>query len=123
MGVLLILALILAVVVGFWILSSILGFVLGLALTIALGGLIGWAAGSVLGYKRGPIFSIGAGLLGAVLGTVLANILNAPKGPTPFDLPLLWTIIGSVAVVAVAKVVAPKDDLKRLGGGSSGLLR
>jgi uncharacterized membrane protein YeaQ/YmgE (transglycosylase-associated protein family) len=119
MGVLLILALILAVVIGFWVVKS----VLGLVLMIALAGLIGWAAQSLLGYRRGSLFSIGAGLLGAVLGTVLANILNAPKFPELFNLPLLWTAVGAAAVVAVAKVVAPRDELKRLGGGSRGLLR
>lgn len=116
---LVILGLILAVLVGFWILQSILG----LALMIALAGVIGWGAQSVLGYRRGALFSIGAGLLGAVLGTVLANILNAPKFPELFNLPLLWTIVGSAVVVAVAKVVAPHDEVKQLGSGSRGLLR
>lgn len=119
MGVLLILALILAVIVGFWVIKS----VLGLVLMLALAGLIGWAAQSLLGYRRGSLFSIGAGLVGAVLGTVLANILHAPKFPELFNLPLLWTAVGSIAVVAVAKVVAPRDEVKRLGSGSSGLLR
>jgi uncharacterized membrane protein YeaQ/YmgE (transglycosylase-associated protein family) len=116
---LIILGLVLAVVVGFWILQS----VLGLVLMIALAGLIGWGAQAVLGYRRGALFSIGAGLLGAVLGTVLANILNAPKFPELFNLPLLWTIIGSALVVGVAKVVAPSPEVKQLGSGNRGLLR
>lgn len=115
---LLILGLILAVLIGLFLVKTLIGF----ALMLVLAGLIGAAAQSVLGSRRGVIFSVGAGLVGAVVGTVLANVLGLPKFPELFNLPLLWTAIGSAAVVGVAKVVAPERGGKRLGT-TRGLLR
>jgi len=112
-------ALLLAVVIGFW----VIGKVVGLALMLFLAGLIGAAAGSLLNYRGSFLFSVAAGLIGAVVGTVIANVLDLWKGPELFNLPLLWTVVGSALVVGVAKVVAPNEDRRRLGSGTGGLLR
>jgi uncharacterized membrane protein YeaQ/YmgE (transglycosylase-associated protein family) len=125
---LVILGAILAIALTIWLLSSVIGFVIGIGLMLVLGGVIGAAMGSLLNYKRGILFSVGAGLVGAVVGTVIANILNMPGflGFELFNLPVLWTALGSALgsalVVGVAKVVAPNEDRKRLGSGTSGLL-
>ena len=113
------LALVLAIVIGFW----LIGQLVGIALMLLLAGLIGAAAQALIGYKGGFLFSIVAGLVGAVVGTVLANALDAPKFPTLFNLPLLWTTVGAIGVVAVAKAVAPRNDHVRLGRGDRRLLR
>ena len=112
-------AVLIAVVVGIW----LVGKLVGIALMLLLAGLIGAGAQSVLGYRGGFLFSIGAGLVGAVLGTILANVLNAPKFPELFNLPLLWSMVGAIGVVAAAKVVAPREDRRRLGRSDRGLLR
>ena len=121
---LVILGAILAIALTVWLLSSVIGFVIGIGLMLVLGGVIGAAMGALLNYKRGILFSVGAGLVGAVVGTVIANILNMPGflGFELFNLPVLWTALGSAIVVGVAKVVAPNEDRKRLGSGTSGLL-
>jgi uncharacterized membrane protein YeaQ/YmgE (transglycosylase-associated protein family) len=115
-----ILGAILAVVIAFWLISSVIGFIL----MLVLAGIIGAAMGSLLNYKGGLLFSVGAGLVGAVVGTIIANILNMPGflGFELFNLPVLWTAVGSALVVGVAKVVAPNEN-RRLGSGTSGLLR
>ena len=116
---LILIALLLAVIAGFW----LVGQLVGLVLTLFIAGLIGAAAGSWLKYKGGMLFSIGAGLVGAVVGTVLANVLNMPKLLTIADLPILWTVVGSLAVVGAAKVIAPRSDSRQLGKSNQGLLR
>jgi hypothetical protein len=118
---LVILGAILAVVIAAWLISSVIGFIL----MLVLAGIIGAATGSLLNYKSGLLFSVGAGLVGAVVGTIIANILNLPGflGFELFNLPVLWTALGSALVVGVAKVVAPNEDRRRLGSGAGGLLR
>jgi uncharacterized membrane protein YeaQ/YmgE (transglycosylase-associated protein family) len=113
------LALILAIVVGAW----VVGKLVGLVLMIVLAGVIGAAMGSLLKYKGGLLYSVGAGLVGAVVGTVIANILGAPKLLTIANLPILWTVVGAALVVVATKVVMPGDGSRRLGGGIRGLLR
>ncbi|MGD9894656.1 MAG: hypothetical protein AB7R89_31625 [Dehalococcoidia bacterium] len=122
---LVILGAILAIALTVWLLSSVIGFVIGIGLMLVLGGVIGAAMGSLLNYKRGILFSVGAGLIGAVVGTIIANILNMPGflGFELFNLPVLWTALGSALVVGIAKVVAPNENRQRLGSGTSGLLR
>jgi uncharacterized membrane protein YeaQ/YmgE (transglycosylase-associated protein family) len=115
---LIILGAILALVVAFWLIGQVIGFIL----MLALAGIIGAAIGSLLNYRGGILFSIGAGLAGAVIGTVIANLLGMPKFLTLWNLPILWTVVGAAAVVAAAKVVMP-GDRRRLGGGSRELLR
>lgn len=117
---LIILGVILAVVIAAWVISSVIGFIL----MLVLAGIIGAAMGSLLNYRSGILFSVGAGLVGAVVGTIIANILNLPGflGFSLFNLPVLWTALGSALVVTIAKVVAPNED-RRLGSGTRGLLR
>lgn len=118
---LVLLALLLAVVIGMW----VVGKLIGLILLLALAGIIGAAMGALLNYKGSFLYSIGAGLVGAVIGTVLANILNLPGflGFELFNLPVLWTAGGAAIVVAITKVMSPGDDTRRIGGGNRGLLR
>lgn len=117
---LIILGAILAVVVAMWVISS----VIGLILFLVLAGIIGALMSSWLNYRGGVLFSVGAGLAGAAVGTIIANILNLPGflGFELFNVPLLWTALGSALVVGAAKVVAPKEN-RRLGSGAGGLLR
>ncbi len=116
---LVVLALLLAVAVGAW----LIGQLIGLVLMLVLAGVIGAAMGALLKYKGSFLFSIGAGLAGAVLGTVIANVLDVPKFLTLWHLPVFWTAIGAALVVAAAKVIAPTEQHGRIRGGNRGLLR
>lgn len=101
----LVIGVILAIMFTAWLISS----VVGLVFMLLLAGLIGVLAQKLVGYKGGFLFSIGAGLIGAVAGTILANVLGVAKGPELFNLPLLWTVVGSLGVAAVAKVAMPRQ--------------
>jgi uncharacterized membrane protein YeaQ/YmgE (transglycosylase-associated protein family) len=103
--------LVLAIVVGFW----LIGQLVGLAIMLLIAGLIGALAQSVLKYNGGFLFSIGAGLVGAALGAIAAKLLGLPSLLVLGGLPVVWATVGSLAVVAAAKVV--NGDGRRLTGG------
>jgi uncharacterized membrane protein YeaQ/YmgE (transglycosylase-associated protein family) len=102
---LILLGVVLAVILGLALIKSIIGFIL----MLVLAGIIGTLVGSWLKYRGGVIFSVAAGLIGAVLGTAVANIFNLPQWPELFNLPLLWTTAGAAVVTAVGKVVMPDE--------------
>ena len=84
-----------------------------LALMLAIVGLASLAAQSLLGYRgAGLIFTMASGFLGAILGIIIARALGMPSWPKIGGLPVLWTLVGAVIVVAIAKVALP-----RRGGG------
>lgn len=101
---------------------KVIGSLIGFALMVLLAGLIGAGAQSWLRHRGSFLSSIGAGLGGAVLGIIVAKALGAPTWPSLFHLPLLWTVVGSVAVVAAEKVLSPLND-RRLGRSNRRLLR
>jgi uncharacterized membrane protein YeaQ/YmgE (transglycosylase-associated protein family) len=84
-----------------------LGSFLLLLLIAGCVGSIGAALVKVSGY--GCVLSIIIGFIGAFVGSLLANALHLPE---PFNLdiggysfPLLWSILGSVLVVAMLSLI------------------
>jgi hypothetical protein len=107
---LLIIALILAIVIFFFVVGFVIKAILWLALTLLLAGLASWAAQSFIKYKGDFKFTIISGLLGGVLGIVLAEVLGVPgwlRWPSLGGFPVLWTLVGSGIVVLVSKIVLP----------------
>jgi uncharacterized membrane protein YeaQ/YmgE (transglycosylase-associated protein family) len=110
MAALLIIALILALVVFFFLVGLVIKAVVWLVLTLLLAGLASLAAQAFVKYKGDLQFTMLSGLVGGVLGIVLAKALGVPgwlQWPSLGGFPVLWTLIGSVIVVLISKVVLP----------------
>lgn len=109
---LLIIALIVAIVIFFLVVGLIIKAILWLALTLLLAGLASWAAQSFLKYKGDFRFTMISGLIGGVLGIVLAKSLGVPdwlQWPSLGGFPVLWTLVGAGIVVLISKIVLPSS--------------
>ena len=110
------LAAILAFLLVFFLVAKVVAFFTGLVFLLLVALMCGWIAEKALHYKRGGLGStIGVGLLGAVIGWLIAKLVHLPTAPTIAHLPVLWTIVGSIALVGTMKVIAPPR--KRLASG------
>lgn len=90
-------------VVAAWLLFKLLGTVLGLVMALLLAALVGAAADKIVPGRLpyGFLGAIGAGLLGAALGTLLMG----KWGPVLFGLPLLPAFVGAVIVAVVVELI------------------
>ena len=71
-------------------------------LTLIIAGLCGAVAQLIVGYTRGGcIASLLFGLVGALVGSWLAAMLNLPGILQIYGVDIVWTIIGSALFVAV----------------------
>jgi uncharacterized membrane protein YeaQ/YmgE (transglycosylase-associated protein family) len=83
----------------------------GVLLLLLIAAICGGIAQTLVGYSRGGcIISIVVGFIGAFLGWWLADLLNLPllfqitiQGRT---FPVVWSIIGGVAFVAVINLIS-----------------
>ena len=103
-------ALILALIVFFKIVGFVFAVVFWLIGTLLLAGLASAAAQAFVKYRGNLNFTLLSGLLGGVLGIVMAKALGVPgwlQWPHIGGFPVLWTLLGALIVVAVAKVVLP----------------
>ena len=80
-------------------------------LLIIISAIVGGIAQAIVGVsRRGCFVSIVIGLIGALLGNLLANwanlpdILSIPIGDESF--PLIWSVIGAVFFVAIVTLLA-----------------
>ncbi len=106
---------ILAFLLVLFLVLKVVGFLLGLVWLLLIATVCGAVAERMLHYRQGGILATtGVGLVGAVVGTLLAHILHLPTQPAIAHLPILWTVAGSFALVGTMKVVAPS---RRLQGG------
>lgn len=99
--------LLLALIIFIKIVGFVFSVVFWLLGTIILAALASLAAQSFLKYKGDINFTMLSGLIGGVLGIVLAKALGVPgwlQWPHIGGFPVLWTLIGAVIVVFVAKV-------------------
>ena len=107
---------ILAVLLVFFLVLKVVAVLTGLVWLLLVAALCGAIAEHTLHYKEGGIgTTVVVGLVGALLGWLFASIFHLPTGPhlgTP--LPVLWTIVGSFALVGTMKVVSPVN--RRLSG-------
>lgn len=105
-----IIVLLLAIVVFIKIVGLAFAIIFWLVGTLLIAGLASAAAQSFIKYKGNFEFTLLSGLIGGVLGIVLAKALNVPgwlQWPHIGGFPVLWTLVGAFIVVAVAKVAAP----------------
>src|SRR5438034_686774 len=71
-----------------------------LVLLLLIATICGAIAESVLDYHPGGIgTTAGVGLIGAIVGWLLAKLVHLPTLVTIGHIPILWTVIGSVLLV------------------------
>jgi len=105
---------ILAFILALFAILAVAKVLMGLVLLLLIATLCGAIAESVLDYHPGGIgATAGVGLIGAVIGLVLAKILHLPTWPHFANVPILWTVIGSVLLVGGMRVVAPNRPALR----------
>lgn len=85
--------------------------VLEFLVLLLVAGICGAIAQAITGFSRGGcLLAIGAGFIGALIGTWIARLLGLPDifvltiAGTPF--PIVWTIIGAVLFTAVLAAVS-----------------
>lgn len=92
-----VIALILLVIV-----AAIIRTVIGLVLALAVAVIAGLIAREVVGGgKSGILELLLTGLVGALVGTILARAAGLPRFISIGGLPILWTIVGAIIVALV----------------------
>jgi uncharacterized membrane protein YeaQ/YmgE (transglycosylase-associated protein family) len=98
-------------------------FLIGLVFLLLVATVCGAIAEHMLHYDGdGIATTAGVGLIGSLLGWLIAKLLHLPMLVHIAGLPVVWTVIGSMVLVAGRKVFAPPPGSRRLGSGK-GLLR
>lgn len=89
---------------------------MGLIITILLGALVGYLAAHLFGRREGFVVSAVIGVVGAILGNVVSNLLGAGnQSALNFDLSnLLWALLGSIVVVVILNAVQNRPNNPRL---------
>ncbi len=78
----------------------------GLVVTLIIAALIGALAQLILGYTRGGcLMSLLVGLVGALLGSWIASILQMPPILELGGVDVIWTLIGSAVFVLILSLV------------------
>lgn len=80
---------------------------MGILLWILFGAIAGWVASLVMGSnaRQGIVGDILLGVVGAVIGGFLMNLLGAP-GATGFNVySIIIAIVGAIALIAVGRAV------------------
>jgi uncharacterized membrane protein YeaQ/YmgE (transglycosylase-associated protein family) len=80
---------------------------MGLIITILLGALVGYLATHLFGRREGFLVSTVVGIVGAVLGNLVSNLLGqGNQSGLTFDLSsLLWALGGSILVVVILNAI------------------
>lgn len=72
---------------------------------ILFGGLVGWVASMVMGVGGGLLWDIGVGIIGAVLGGFIMNLLGQ-NGVGGFSLySFLVALLGACVLIAIVRSV------------------
>ena len=70
---------------------------------IIIGGLAGWIAGMVTGYRHGILTNILIGIAGSWLGSEIANIFHVAIIGSPMH--LVMALVGSVVLIIIWQIV------------------
>jgi uncharacterized membrane protein YeaQ/YmgE (transglycosylase-associated protein family) len=93
---------------------SIIHALFGLVLFLVIAGLCAAAAEYFLGHREGVGETLLIGLIGAALGVIGAYLLHLPRLSIA-GVPIVWTILGSMAVVAILKLArGDSNSIRRL---------
>ena len=72
---------------------------------IIFGGLVGWVASMVMGTGGGLLWDIGVGIVGAVIGGFIMNLLGA-SGVGGFNLySFLVAVLGACVLIAIVRAM------------------
>lgn len=77
-------------------------------IVILAGAVIGWIASMVMGTNAsmGAIANIVVGLVGAVIGRIVASLLHLSPAGTNFSIPgLLFGVLGACILIGILKLV------------------
>jgi uncharacterized membrane protein YeaQ/YmgE (transglycosylase-associated protein family) len=78
---------------------------MSLIIWIVFGALVGWIASMVMGHGGGLVWDIGVGIVGAVLGGFLMNMLGQ-NGVSGFNLySFVVAVIGACVLIAIVRAV------------------
>ncbi|HLZ69488.1 MAG TPA: hypothetical protein VKV26_06190 [Dehalococcoidia bacterium] len=114
---------ILAFLLAVFAITKVVAFLIGLVFLLLVATLCGAIAEHMLHYDSdGILTTVGVGLVGSVIGWLIARVLHLPTWPHIASLPIVWTVVGSLVLVAGMKVVSPPSRRRQLGSGK-GLLR
>lgn len=93
--------------------------VVGFLLLLLVAGIVGAVAQAIVGFSRGGcLASIGVGLVGALLGMLIARAAGLPDllavdiDGTSF--PVVWSLLGSALFVAVLSLIS-RSRARRTG--------
>ncbi len=76
-----------------------------LVLWIVFGGLVGWVASMVMGTGGGLLWDIGVGIVGAVIGGFIMNLLGQ-SGVGGFNLySFLVAVLGACILIAIVRAL------------------
>jgi uncharacterized membrane protein YeaQ/YmgE (transglycosylase-associated protein family) len=77
-------------------------------LWIIFGGIVGWVASLIMGTdgQQGLIANIVVGIIGAIIGGWLMNLVGNNASASGFNLPsFLVALLGSVVLIAILKMI------------------
>jgi uncharacterized membrane protein YeaQ/YmgE (transglycosylase-associated protein family) len=78
---------------------------MGIILWIILGGIAGWIASVMMASERGAIMDIILGIIGAIVGGFVMNLLGQP-GVTGFNFySLVVAVIGAIILIFVGRAI------------------
>jgi uncharacterized membrane protein YeaQ/YmgE (transglycosylase-associated protein family) len=86
--------------------------IIGLILFVVIAGLCAALAEYVLHVREGVFTTVVVGLIGAAIGVIIQHIFRLPTLLAPFGVPIVWTILGSIIVVAILRLVLGNRRLR-----------
>jgi len=112
------LAAILVFLLAIFLIMKVVAFLVGLVFLLLVAVVCGAIAEHLLHYESGGIVrTTGVGLIGSLVGVIIAKVFHLPTWPHLAGLPILWTVVGSLVLVAGMKVFVPPSRHARLGSG------
>jgi uncharacterized membrane protein YeaQ/YmgE (transglycosylase-associated protein family) len=79
---------------------------MSLLMVLIVGGIVGWLAAAVAGRDEGVIGSITIGVVGALIGSVLANIFGASGTYLSVSWSgLFWTFVGALILSVLLNAI------------------
>jgi len=76
---------------------------MGIIEILVVGALVGWLAAAIMGRREGILGSMGIGIVGAAIGSVLSSVITGASNTyLAFSLSgILWSFIGALILSAL----------------------